>query len=52
MTSTILNSRKKQLLVKKNIIVKFDARSANKACKGSQNNNTLDTGTTFPTTTC
>jgi len=52
MTLTDLNPRKKQLLVKKNIIVRFDSISnVNKANKSNKNNDTLLTSSTIPTTT-
>ena len=51
MTPTILNPRKIHLLVKKNIIVKFDSiSSVNKNGKSNKDNATATT-TTFPTTT-
>ena len=51
MTLTDLNPRKKQLLVKKNIIVRFDSiNSVNKAGKSNKNNNdTYPTSFTIPT---
>lgn len=50
MTSTILNSRTNHLLIKKNIIVKFDSISnVNKAAKSNKDNNTIATSTTIPT---
>jgi|GEM_PF-5834048 len=50
MTLTDLNPRKKQLLVKKNIIVRFGAiNSVNKAGKSNKNNDTYPTSFTIPT---
>jgi len=49
MTSTVLNSGKKLLLVKKNIIVKFESISGvNKNGKSNKNNDTA-TSFTIPT---
>ncbi len=51
MNSTILNPKSSHLLVKKNIIVKFDSINiVNKTGKGNKNNDT-GTSTTFPTST-
>ena len=50
MNSTILNPRTNHLLIKKNIIVKFDSISnAKKTGKSNKNDQTLPTSTTFPT---
>lgn len=51
MTSTVLNPRKNHLLIKKNIIVKFDSISSVDRNGKSNKNNITVTTTTFPTTT-
>ncbi|MEO9022711.1 MAG: hypothetical protein ABI237_05640 [Ginsengibacter sp.] len=52
MTPTVFNPRKKNLLIKKNIIVRFDSiNKMNKAGKSNKNVDTYLTLTTIPTTT-
>ena len=52
MISIFLNPRKNHLLIKKNIIVKFDSISGvNKTVKDNKNTDTLLTSTSIPTTT-
>ena len=53
MTPTVLNPRKKHLLIKKNIIVRFDSiNKINKTGKINKDTDTYVTLTTINTTSC